>query len=121
MVGKTALTTATGTVFDVPPPGLGVITVIGRLDKGLMRSDAGILTVSCVLLTYVVGRDEPFHCTTEFTIKPVPVTVKAIEDVPAPRVLGETEVTAGTPGGLMVKFAEAWPPPGVGLVTATAM
>lgn len=49
----------------------------------------------------------------------MPVTVKVIADVPAPRVLGETEVSVGAAGALIVKFAEDWPPPGVELLTMT--
>jgi hypothetical protein len=50
IVGSPVFTTATDTLFEVPPPGLGVDTVIGRLATGLVRLEAGTLTINCVLL-----------------------------------------------------------------------
>jgi hypothetical protein len=40
-----------GTLLELPPPGLGVITLMGKLNAGLLMSDARIAAVSCVLLT----------------------------------------------------------------------
>jgi len=74
---------------------------------GMVRSEAGMDTVSCVLLRYVVGRFEPFHCTTEFRTKLLPVTVKLAGPVPTARAVGEIEVRVGDPGGDTAKFAEA--------------
>ena len=71
------------------------------------------------MLTYVVERFEPFHCTTELLTKLLPVTVKVDGPLPTVRALGETPLRVGAPGDEMMKAEEAWPPPGAGLVTVT--
>ena len=54
------------TSFDVvpPPPGVGLKTVIFALPP-VAISRAGIAAVSALLLTNVVVRFDPFHCTVE--------------------------------------------------------
>jgi hypothetical protein len=99
--------TATAMLFELPPPGPGVTTVIGTLATGAERSEARIETVSCVLLTYVVERFAPFHCTTEFVTKLLPVTVKEVAALPTVSELGETPPTIGAAGGEIVKLEEA--------------
>src|SRR6266404_5967324 len=60
--------------MDVPPV-MGVATVMAKLPAAV-RSLAGIAAVSCVLLTNVVVRLDPFQRTTEPAVKPVPATVR---------------------------------------------
>jgi hypothetical protein len=67
--------TVNGAELDVPPPGAGVKTVTGTAPAA-ERSEAGMVALSCVGLTYVVARGDPFHCTTEHGTKLVPVTFK---------------------------------------------
>ncbi|HTY77659.1 MAG TPA: hypothetical protein VMI34_07570 [Candidatus Bathyarchaeia archaeon] len=106
--------------LDVPPPGAGVVTVTAG-EPALARSPAGMLAVSCVALTKVVGRLEPFHCTVEAGTKPEPVTV-SVKAAPFWRaLLGESDDSAGDGfTAVMVKATELEvPPPGAGLTTAT--
>src|SRR5205823_5334410 len=74
VVVGTGLLTVKLTALDVPPPGGGFITVTGTT-PALAMSAAVIAAVSVVLLTKVVVRAEPFHCTTEVFTKFVPFTV----------------------------------------------
>jgi hypothetical protein len=46
-------------------------------------SAAGIAAVTCVLLTNVVARFEPFHCTVELLRRLVPFTVSVKAPPPA--------------------------------------
>jgi hypothetical protein len=62
------------TLFDVPPPGLGLTTVTEAVPM-LAMSEARMLAVSRELLTKVVVRGLPFHFTTEPETNPVPFTV----------------------------------------------
>ena len=55
-----------------------------------------IAAVSCVLLTYVFGRLEPFHCTTELLTKPVPLTVSVNAGPPGVAEGGLSPVMVGT-------------------------
>src|ERR1043165_1536893 len=61
----------------------------------LARSAVVIAAASCVLLTKVVGRAAPFHCTTEVEVKLAPLTVRVIADVPATALLGAMLPIAG--------------------------
>jgi hypothetical protein len=72
----------------VPPPGVGVKTVIDNVPAEAM-SDAGIVAVSCVLLTKVVVRFAPLTCTTEAETKLLPVTVNVNPGLPAVALAGE--------------------------------
>jgi hypothetical protein len=56
---------------------------------------AKILAVNSVLLTTVVVRSLPFHCTTEPETKSVPVTVSVKAGPTAVAVDGERDVTVG--------------------------
>ena len=59
-------------------------------------SAAAIAAVSCVALTYVVVRFEPFHRTTELPMKFVPLTVSVKADPPAVAEVGLSPVMVGT-------------------------
>jgi hypothetical protein len=80
------------------------------------KSEALKATVRTVALTKVVGRDEPFHCTTELDSKPVPVMVM-VAPVPEGTDFGEIEEMTGV--GLFTRNVAALeiPPPGVGFCT----
>ena len=107
LIDGSGFCTTTGILFEVPPPGLGVDTVIGTLADGLARSDAGSVTLSCVLLTYVVERLDPFHAATELITKLLPDTVRLTGPLPTVRALGETDVTPGAAGAEIVKLVDA--------------
>jgi hypothetical protein len=63
-------------------------------EPGFCRADALNETVTRVVLTTVVGRDEPFHKITEFDSNPVPVMV-IVAAAPGEIYRGEMEVMAG--------------------------
>ena len=81
--------------FDVPPPGGGLKTVIGTVPTTEVSS-TGINTKSLVVLSKVVGRLLPFHCTTELGTKFEPSTVRVTFAVPTPTNVGEIELNCGT-------------------------
>ena len=91
-VGGPVIVNDTG--FDRPPPGAGERTRIAA-DPVVARSAAPIAACSCVLLTNVVGRVEPFHCTTDDATKPVPVTVSVKAAPPTVALRGDIDVMAG--------------------------
>src|SRR5262245_35719686 len=64
---------------------------------------AEIAAVSCVLLTKVVVRLLPFHCTTEAEIKPVPFTVRMKAGPRAVAIEGDKELMLG------VGLGGGWP------------
>src|SRR5450432_67557 len=117
LLGESEVAVGTGLLMmkffecEVPPPGAGFITVTSTV-PALAMSEAVIAAVSVVLLTKVVGRAEPFHCTTEVETNFVPVTVRVNAESPAVMLLGESDVSVGT-GLLIVKvIALEIPPPG---------
>ncbi len=90
----------------VPPPGVGVNTVIAAVPPVAM-SAAVIAAVNEVALTNVVTRALPFTCATELLTKFVPVNVIVNPLPPAAIKLGEIAVSVGTGfGGLMVNVSE---------------
>jgi len=107
--------------FDVPPPGVGLVTVTEGVPV-LATSLAGMAAVTCVALTKVVVRGLPLKFTSELLTKPVPVTVRVKAPELAATVEGCSLVIAGTGlfAAVMVKVRGFdVPPPGVGLVTVT--
>lgn len=107
---------------DVPPPGVGLNTVTCT-EPALAMSVAKIAAVNRVLLTNVVVRLAPFHCTTEPETKLEPLTASVKAAPPAVAPVGESELAVGMgllAGALMVKdSAVEVPPPGAGLTTVT--
>jgi hypothetical protein len=57
--------------LETPPPG-GGLKIVRLAVPGLFRSLAGMVAVSCVALTNVVGRALPFHRTTAPLTNPLP-------------------------------------------------
>ncbi len=103
-------------LFDAPPPGAGLKTVMLAVPAVAM-SVAGIAAVSWVSETKVVGRLAPFQRTTAPLTKPEPVTVRVKAAPPAVAVAGASELITGA-GLLIVKVSPGdSPPPGAGLKT----
>jgi hypothetical protein len=123
-VGESEVITGAGlftvkfTPAEVPPPGVGLTTVIGKV-PAVFTSPARIAAVSCVELTNVVVRAVPLKSTTDEAMNPVPFTV--IVNAPEPNIalVGAIELSVGA--GLFTLNVTEFdvPPPGVGLVTVT--
>ena len=119
--GFRAAETVKVTMFEVPPPGVGLVTITGN-DPIVATSDGRIAAVSCVALIKVVALEAPLNFTTDAPTKFDPLTVNVNAPDPADTVAGCRVVIAGT--GLfaaetMKVRAFEVPPPGVGLVTVT--
>lgn len=101
---------------DVPPPGVGLCIVIWLAELPL-RSAAGTVAFSSVVLINVVVNDVPFHASTDADTKPDPTTSSGVSLAPATTLLGLTFVTAGA--GLFTEKSTAAdvPPPGGGFTT----
>src|SRR5687768_6242022 len=82
------------TVPDVPPPGVGVNTVIASV-PALATSVAGIAAVSDVDDMNVVVRADPLTRTTEPFTKPLPVTVRVKAPAPAVWLVGAIDDSVG--------------------------
>src|SRR5262249_28492309 len=101
-----------------PPPGAGVKTVTLGVPAAAM-SAAGMLAVSCVDETNVVGRSAPFSRTTELAVKLEPAAVRVKAAPPAATAAGVMLLSAGT-GLLTARVAgDGVPPPGGGVETVT--
>ena len=120
-VGAT-LTVKFTTWLDVPPPGAGLVTVIGNVPAVAM-SAAVMAAVTWVVDTYVVVRALPFQLTTEVDTKLVPFTVRVKALPPALAFVGLIVVTVGVRlltvklGALVVTPPD--PPAGDGVNTVT--
>src|ERR1043166_3644800 len=90
-------------VFETPPPGLGVRTVIDGALRAAM-SAAVTRVLSWLPLRNVVVRLTPFHCTTEPCAKLLPPTTSVNPAPPAAALWGERLDTAGA--GLGISMAE---------------
>ena len=80
----------------VPPPGLGVTTVMFRLVAVVARSLAGRAAVSWVGSTKVVGREAPLTWTTEPFTKLLPLAVRVKAGPQPATVPGAIEESVGT-------------------------
>jgi hypothetical protein len=106
------------TALDVPPPGVGFVTVTGNV-PAVATSALVRASVSWVLLTKVGVPLDPLKLTDEVLTKPVPLMVRVCAPEPATTELGEREVITGA-GFPTVKFTTFdVPPPGAGFVTVT--
>jgi hypothetical protein len=100
-VGETELVVGTGLfivsvcAFDVPPPGVGLTTVIDAVPPTAM-SAAGTVAVSCVDEANVVAKATPLKLTVDDAIKFVPVTVRMKDKPPAVVDAGLMETVVGT-------------------------
>jgi hypothetical protein len=66
------------------------------------RRLAGMAAVSCVALAKAVASGEPFHCTAEVLVNPVPVALRVMDEAPAVAEFGEMDVSESG-GGVMAK------------------
>jgi hypothetical protein len=83
------------TIFDVPPPDAGLVTITAAVPAEAMAA-AGMATVNCEELTNVVVRAVPAKLTTEAETKFVPLTLSVKPDVPpATALVGEMVVIVG--------------------------
>src|SRR5512134_2042029 len=103
---------------DVPPPGLGLITVTGT-DPAVATSAAAIAARSTVPPTNVVARGVPFHWTVAPVTKALPFTVNSNAALPATTLAGLRELTTGIALPIVNVTGDDVPPPGVGLTTVT--
>ena len=112
--------TANVSAVEVPPPGAGVTTLTVRA-PGVAMSPAVMVVSSCVALTNVVGRLEPFHCTTDELTNRLPVTVSVNDGPPARALLGDSSAATGAGFGATIVNVRAAdvPPPGAGVTTVT--
>lgn len=102
----------------VEAPGAGLLTASEPV-AGFWRSAALRVPCNVVTLTKVVGRGEPFHKTTEFVSKPLPVSV-TVAAWPVGSVDGVIAVMTGT-GLFTAKLTVLeTPPPGAGFCTVIA-
>jgi hypothetical protein len=103
---------------DLPPPGVGFITVTPAV-LAVAMWPAGTEAVNSVPLTYVVVSPVSFHCTVEVETNFVPATVRVNAAPAAVALEGESEARVGA-GLLTVNVtAQEGPPAGVGFITLT--
>src|SRR3989454_1016756 len=103
---------------EVPPPGVGVMTVTEAVPApGL--SAAVIAAVSWMVLTKVVVRVAPFQRTVDPFTNPVPLTVSVKAAPPAVALVGVSPVIVGMGLSTGNVCAAEVPPPGVGVNTVT--
>src|SRR5580698_6816985 len=104
--------------FDLPPPGVGLLTVTWAV-PALATSDFNIFACNFPELLKVVTREDPFHNTCDVVTNPEPYTSIVNAALPALMLDGFSDVRLGT-GLLMLNvFALEVPPPGAGLSTVT--
>src|SRR5215472_5300693 len=96
-----AAATVNVAALELPPPGAGLTTVTATLPAEA-RSAAPMLALSWLLLTNVVVRLLPPHCTVELDKKLEPFTVSVNANAPAGALVGEIELTLGTGLGVGV-------------------
>jgi len=73
--------------LDVPPPGVGLVTVIVAV-LALAMLPAGTVAVNCELLTKLVASATLFQFTFEPETNPVPLTVRVKLGPPGATALG---------------------------------
>jgi hypothetical protein len=81
--------------FEVPPPGEGLATVTSAGPMAAMSLE-GMLAMSCEVLTNVVMRLLPLHCTTDVWTKFAPFTVRVKAAPPAGTTDCDSDVKVGT-------------------------
>ena len=104
---------------EVPPPGVGLKTVIDAL-VATVRSDEGIVAAMLIAVTDVVASAVPFHWGTDELTKLVPVMVTAVLPLPGATSAGLMLEVVGMglfPAVTVNVCAPEVPPPGEGLKT----
>ncbi len=79
---------------DVPPPGVGLVTVICAVPFEAKLA-AGMEARMMPLVTYCTTNAVPFHCTVEAGTNPAPETVTVAPGVPITAALGERPTIDG--------------------------
>jgi len=103
---------------DVPPPGVGFVTVTAKSPLVTML-EAGMCALNWVVLRKFVTTGVPAKLTTEVGMKSLPETLKVTSGPPAGALAGSRLVAIGT-GLLTVNISGVeTPPPGAGFVTVT--
>jgi len=85
-------------VAEASPFGPGFCTLTG-VEPGIATSLDEMAAVSCVLLTNVVARAPPFHCTVAPETKLEPFTVSVNPGWPAAALVGKSDAMEGSSGG----------------------
>ena len=121
--GLGALVMLKCTVFEVPPPGAGFVTVTAGVPVEAIAA-AGMAAVNCVELTNIVAGAVPLKLTVVAGTKFVPL-IKSVKAVaPAMALFGEIEVIVGV-GLELTDWSELPPQPrtkrAVTLARATTM
>jgi hypothetical protein len=81
-------------VFELPPPGAGLVTVTAGVPVEAMLA-AGMAAVNCIELTKVVAGADPPKSTIEAATKFVPLIVSVKAAPPGTAQLGEIAVIVG--------------------------
>src|SRR5579884_229819 len=114
----TGLSTEKVKLVEVPPPGVGLLTVTSK-SPGAVSLLAGMIAVSIVDERYVVVSAPPLNSAFDLAINPLPVSVIWVSPLPASACVGLTAVRIGV-GLATVKVSELLLPPyGFGLLTWT--
>ncbi len=92
-IGGDVIVNATGA--EVPPPGAGDCTVTCAVPAAAM-SDGPTAACSCVELTNVVVRFDPFQRTIEDAVNPLPLTESVNAGPPATACVGAIVLINGT-------------------------
>lgn len=95
VITGTTLPTVKVTAFEVPPPVVGLLTVMLKVPTEV-RSDAGMNTFNWVGETYPVDRAKPLKYAVELGSKLVPLMVMVNAEPPTVPEAGEMLVMAGT-------------------------
>ena len=102
------------TALEVPPPGVGLKTVMGKVPAEAISAVA-MVAVSCVVLTKLVGRSAPFQRTTEPLMKLLPFAVRVKPAPEQARSMARSQLSTGTglfpPPPVIVKVFAAEIPP----------
>lgn len=116
MVGVRYLVTNAALVVDVPPPGVGLVTV--TVDVPVVARSAVItVMLSVVEFTNAVVRAPPFQLAVAPETKYCPVTATVVVASPINASFGESDVTTGTRLRTTKLCPLEVPPPGIGLNT----
>ena len=114
----TGLLTAKLTVFDVPPPGAGFVTITGKLPT-VAWSPAVSGIVICAALTNVTVCATPLYVAVEVVDEIGAIDGQRLRPAPTTADVGESVVMVGV-RLLTVKLTVfEVPPPGAGFVTTT--
>jgi hypothetical protein len=91
-------------LFEVPPPGAGVLTVIVCVAPDV-KSDEGSVVRSSVAETNVVDRATPLTRMLELLVKFVPAAVSSVAPEPCGTDVGEIDVSVGAGRTVTVSVA----------------